>query len=478
MSCAIDAGGEKSSLKNLKARFFQITSRWKLSSQISLTYGLIFFVTLIMMNIVTTAGVYYLFYHQAERAIEISVERTIQKAAALQTIDKSFFDTGAVMPSVIFRVTDEANRIVLDNNPNFWANEKMLRLARDNPPFWSNNDYTLIETTNSFFYYKDLPLKIGGEIFHFHFFKTITFEKNFIRKLLATLCVVDLLGLAAAIVAGIFLGRKVLEPLLKITKTAREISAGTINRRLAVKKSCAEVNELSAALNKMLDRLEESFIQQQRFIADASHELRTPITIVRGYADMLESYGAEDAELVEEATAEIKSAAKNMQYLVENLLFLARADQGAQPLNKIPVELNELLAITVDSFKNPRIIFTGDAPFEFSGDAEFLKKMFAAFIDNALIYSAENVAVNLKNLGAAAEVEIVDRGIGIAPENRDKIFDRFFKVDAARTNSDEDKISAGLGLSIAKWIADKHEIKIDVTSEIGGGAIFTLTISR
>ena len=478
MSCATNAGDGKFSLKKIKARFLQITSRWKLSSQISLTYGLIFFVTLIFVNICATAGVYYLFYHQAERAIEISVERTKKISSTLKTVDEKFFNTGAVMPGVIFRVTDDTGKIILDNTPNFWETEKMLTLARNNPPFWSNNEFTLIETQNSFFYYKTLPLEIDGKIFNFQFFRTITFEKHFISRLLWTLCLIDLLGLALAIGAGIFLGRKILLPLIKITKTAREISAGTIDRRLAVEKSCDEVNNLSAAFNKMLDRLEESFVQQQRFIADASHELRTPITIVRGYADMLESYGAEDPELVAEATAEIKSAAKNMQYLVENLLFLARADQGAQPLNKFPVEINDLLRFTVDSFKNPRVEFIDDEPFEFDGDAEFLKKMFAAFIDNALVFSAKKVTVTLKNLGDSAEIKIIDKGIGIAPENLDKIFGRFFKVDAARTNSDDDKISAGLGLSIAKWIADSHGIKIGVDSEIGAGTIFTLTIPR
>ena len=465
-------------MKNLCEWFLKFRRRWKLSTQITLTYALILFVTMILIGAGMTAGVYYSFYHQAERAIEYSIERTTQTAAKLETVDATFFSRGTVMPSVIFRVTDESGKIILNSNPHFWENEKILSRARPDPPFWSNKNFTLIETNNSFLYYKDLPLKIGGKMYHFHFIRLITFEKKFIRNLLMLLFNLGLAGMALAIWFGHVLGRRVLSPLAQVTETAREISAGSLDRRLKIENDGDEVNELSVTFNKMLDRLEESFAQQQKFIADASHELRTPITIARGYVDMLENYGAEDKELFNESVAAIKNSTQNMQYLVENLLFLARADQGTQPLDKIPLELDDVLRAAVDSFKNPRVEFTGVEPFETFGDANFLGKMFAAFIDNALTFSTGKVIVSAKISGDAAEVKISDSGIGIAPENLDKIFDRFFKVDAARTRTDDEKISAGLGLSIAKWIADQHGIKIDVESEPDAGTTFTLTVPR
>ena len=446
----------------------------KISTQINITYGVILLSTLILTNIGTTAGVYYLFHHQAERAIDISVEKTIKRVEEIQAIDEKFFEID-IMPSVIFRVTDERGTEYFDSNPYFAPTARMLKRVRENPPFWASDKYILLETAHSFFYYKDLPLKIGGRTFHFHFLRTITFEKQYIRYLLWTLFLADLIGLGLAVMAGNILSKKVLKSLKNVTKTAHEISAGNMNKRLTVENSGAEVNELSISFNTMLDRLEKSFTQQQRFISDASHELRTPITVIRGYVDILEKYGAKDKELLEEATAEIKKSAQNMQYLVENLLFLARADAGAQPLKNSPVELNEILKITVENFKNPRLKFSNDKHFKTAGDAEFLKKMFAAFIDNALIYSQEKVSVTLKNLGDTAVVEISDKGIGIAPENLDKIFDRFFRGDKSRAKSDEDKISAGLGLSIAKWVADIHGVKIEVASELGAGTTFKLT---
>ena len=195
----------------------KIRRRWKLSTQITFTFALILFATLILIGAAMTAGVYYLFYHQAERAIEISVERTTQKSAELETVDENFFNLGAVMPSVIFRVTDETGAVVLESNPYFWANEKSRTLLRKDPPFWSNKNYTLLETPNSLFYYRELPLKIGGREYHFHFFRTITFEKKFIVRLLWTLFALGLAGLALALWMGHLLGRKVLSPLAQVT---------------------------------------------------------------------------------------------------------------------------------------------------------------------------------------------------------------------------------------------------------------------
>ena len=425
-----------------------------------------------------TAGVYYLFYHQAERAIKLSEERTTRKAAELTTIDETFFSSGAVMPSVIFRVTDEAGKVILDSNPRVWANEQRLSQVRKDPPFWANREFTLIETANSFFYYREMPLQIGGRTYHFHFLRTITFEKKFIRYLLLTLFAISIVGLSLAIWAGHVMGRKILSPLRNVTETAREISVGNLSRRLTVEEAGDEVHELSVTFNKMLNRLEETFTQQQKFIADASHELRTPITVIRGYVELIESYGADDAELLAESTAAIKNSAQNMQYLVENLLFFARADQGTQPIEKVPIELSDVLEAAVNSFNSPRIKLNCDATFTTTGDAGLLGKMFAAIIDNALAFSTGEVTVSAKIAKDAATVEISDRGMGIAAENIDRIYDRFYKVDAARTNHDDEKISAGLGLSVAKFVADAHGISISVNSELGRGTVFVLTISR
>ena len=222
----------------------------------------------------------------------------------------------------------------------------------------------------------------------------------------------------------------------------------------------------------------ENFLRQQRFVNDVSHELRTPLTIIRGYVDLLESFGTSDPELFNEAVTSIKTSAQNMQNLVESLLFLARADQGHQPLAKVPLDLDEMLKKFVEDYHSPRVQLSKLSPCKIFGDAEFLKKMFTAFLDNALHYSPPDtsVKIELTTTGDEATLKFIDKGIGISKEERDKIFDRFYRTDKARTKLGDGKNSVGLGLSVAKWIADHHDIKIKVKSKLGEGSTFTLTI--
>ena len=139
--------------------------------------------------------------------------------------------------------------------------------------------------------------------------------------------------------------------------------------------------------------------------------------------------------------------------------------------------MDELLQTLVESYRSPRVHIARLEPCKIFADAEFLKKMFAAFLDNALRYSPPDkpVTVELKTSSDTATVKIIDRGIGIPVAERGKIFERFYRTDKARTKIDEGN-SVGLGLSIAKWIADRHDIKIDVQSKSGEGSVFVLTI--
>ena len=223
---------------------------------------------------------------------------------------------------------------------------------------------------------------------------------------------------------------------------------------------------------------EQIFLRQQRFINDVSHELRTPLTIIRGYVDLLETCGADDPELFKEAVTSIKKSAQNMQSLVESLLFLARADQGRQPLTKVPVDLDEILKKFVESYRSPRVQLTKLMPCKILADTEFIKKMLAAFLNNALCYSPPDtpVKVELTASGDLATLKFIDRGVGIPKEDCAKIFDRFYRTDKARTKLDDVESSVGLGLSVAKWIADRHDIAIKVKSKLGEGSTFTLTI--
>ena len=196
--------------KKFRSRLLQILSRKKISSQISLTYALILFFTLIFTSIATTAGVHYLFHRQAARALDFSIERTMEKISELNELDNDFLNFGTVLPGVILRVTDDEGRKIIDNDPNFPELKKVSTFARENPPFWSSEKYKFLEMPRSYFYYKELSSEIGGRLFHFHFFRNITFEKEFIGYLLLTLFAVNFVSLFLAIMSGYFWSIKIL----------------------------------------------------------------------------------------------------------------------------------------------------------------------------------------------------------------------------------------------------------------------------
>lgn len=227
-----------------------------------------------------------------------------------------------------------------------------------------------------------------------------------------------------------------------------------------------------------IEQRKKNNIPQKKFIADISHELRTPITVIKNYVEILENFGAEDPKLFHESMTAIKIAAENMQNLVESLLFLARADENTHSLQKISVELNEILESVVKLSKNPRVKIIFGEKFHFMGDPEFLKKMFGEFLKNSLLYSKGKVTVEIHAEKNFATVKFIDMGIGISAEDIEKIFDRFYRADKSRTKLDDKKNSPGLGLTIAKWIADRHEIKINVESELGKGSTFELVIEN
>lgn len=470
-----DANVAVKSEQNFFRRIVNSFKQKKIPTQVTLTYVLIMLSTLIISNLGTNAGIRYLFFHQAAKAIEISMNRMNREIE--DGSNENILNMDAALSGVIIRITDAQGNLIADNSPFFPKTDRMLKYIKNDRPFFAHDEYELIETPHSFFYYKEISVESGGETFNVHLFKTITFEKELLTYLAWVNFLLDFLAVALAAVAGYLLVKKVLTPLRQVSETAREISAGNMNKRLDIDGAGNEVVELAESFNFMLDKINESFARQKQFVADVSHELRTPVTIIDGYAEILEKFGTRDKELFQESATAIKNESENMKALLESLLFLTRADQGEQPLNKVDADIEEILQDVIQSAESSRVKFLSDGAFMINGDITALKKMFAAILDNALKYSDDEVIVELKKFGDNATVNFIDKGIGISPEDTKKVFDRFFRADKVRTKSDADK-SVGLGLSIAKWIADSHGIEIEIESELGKGTTFELRIKN
>jgi len=282
------------------------------------------------------------------------------------------------------------------------------------------------------------------------------------------------------------LANQILLPLKRITRAAEQVTSQDLSQRLPVPKSRDEVSTLALTVNQMLDRLQNSFVTQRRFTADASHELRTPVTAISGHASYL-LRRTKPTEQQEDSLTVIKEESDRMTKLVNDLLELARVDGGAFPINRDPLNFVDILDDVkreVDPiYQMADIKISTPQPImEVMGDTGRLKQVVLNLVQNALNAGSSQVSMNLSELKDAnaegvqtsyIELEVLDNGPGIPKEALPNIFERFFRVDGARSTRGN---GTGLGLAIVREIVQRHDGTVTVTSEIGEGTVFTVRI--
>ena len=265
--------------------------------------------------------------------------------------------------------------------------------------------------------------------------------------------------------------------LRRLARKLERVDAQTMTHHVAVTGG-KELSALGVAINDMLERIDRRYQAQVRFASDASHELRTPISVIQGYADLLDRWGKDDPQIRQEAIDAIRQEAAAMGALVEQLLFLVRGDNETQKVTMAETDLTALVtavARETDMVDTTHQI-TGDIQTGVTAiaDAGMIKECLRVLCDNALKYTPEggSVAIALKEAAGWASISVTDSGIGIPEEDIPHVFDRFFRSEQSRSRSTG---GTGLGLAIAAWIAARHAGRIDVTSRLGEGSCFTLT---
>jgi heavy metal sensor kinase len=287
--------------------------------------------------------------------------------------------------------------------------------------------------------------------------------------------------LIGATVGGYWISRRALKPVDQITTAAESISIRNLADRLEVPNTGDELQRLSETLNKMLARLNSSVQRISQFTADASHELRAPVSLIRTTAELAVSRGRTNDEYHEDMI-EILAEAERTSRLIDRLLLLARADAGEDGIQREPTNLATSVREAVDQGRSlavkRRIELSSQIsidPAVVLGDGEALRRLVFILIDNAIKYNTEGgkvqVALGIQDGQAACTVS--DSGIGIAKEDQEHIFDRFWRADKVRSRGTG---GAGLGLSIARWIVERHQGTIDVRSEVGKGTTMTVRL--
>ena len=305
-------------------------------------------------------------------------------------------------------------------------------------------------------------------------------------KIISIIGIIEGIFLLEEIIFGTAKIRKTLKPLNEMAETASrltdmvfdeekfhnledaisKISPITSDERIHIGDN--ELQGLEVAINNLLDRMRDSYRQQARFVSDASHELRTPISVIQGYANMLDRWGKDDESVLDESIKAIKSESENMKNLVEQLLFLARGINGKTQLQMKEFALNDMM---IEVFEESKMIdknhiykYIEKEKSIVYGDIGLLKQTARILIDNAAKYTDEGESITLRtgiNSNGEPYFSIQDNGIGMDEEDVTHIFERFFRADTARVRKNG---GTGLGLSIAKWIIDNHKGYFSVIS--------------
>lgn len=303
------------------------------------------------------------------------------------------------------------------------------------------------------------------------------------RELVEVLSALAIAGCAAMILTAggaYLLSRRVLAPVDRMTAAANEIDARQIGRRLDVVDRDDELGRLGLTLNHMLDRLELSFQEMQRFTADASHELRTPISVIRAEAEIALGKPLPEGDK-QELLGSILEECQRLTWITDQLLALCREDAGVTQINCEPVDLSQLAHDVAETMrplaeaKDQKLSASGNGHLLVRGDPVRLRHVVYNLVDNAIKYTPAGGAVTLSVTGAERQVRLVveDTGVGISSEHLPRVFERFYRVDKSRSRAAG---GAGLGLSIVQSIVSAHGGTVELASSPGAGTHCTVTM--
>ena len=289
-----------------------------------------------------------------------------------------------------------------------------------------------------------------------------------IRKVLRP--IQELAAAAARLNSMTHMSRRELE---NLAVELEKIDAKHLDSRIDLPATQKELRSLARAINELMDRVNQAYGAQMRFVSDASHELRTPIAVIQGYAALLDRWGKSDPAALQESIDAIRSEAASMERLVEQLLFLARGDNDSQPVKRERVDLTALAGevLREEEMLHPQRTFLprwGEEPVEVYADPGLMKQVLRILMDNSLKYSPPEGKIYLRvhQSQGCARLTVQDEGMGIPPEGIPHIFDRFYRTDQSR---DRKTGGTGLGLAIARWIVERHGGWFEVVSRVDVG---------
>lgn len=474
----------KKECKNLYNRFIQ-KLRFSLTFKITLVYALKTISILMFLGICIIAGFVVFNGWNAQKNMKrnfymvsdylkdspTSYEKTIQKVAQLDQFSITVFDPAG---NILYSTEKDTTFEVFYNNEEIvgvWDINDHYMIVRDNDPTHYIG-YSMILKEETRWNGNPVQIQIKSKMIK---------ESTSLIIIVLLLIIVDIFLVLSVIASGAKSSRKILKPIESMTQTVENITINELNTRLDISGSQDELKDLARTFNNMLDRIQKSYEQQNQFVSDASHELRTPIAVIQGYTDLLDRWGKKDESILEESLTAIKEESENMKELVEKLLFLARGDKNTQKIEKKYFYLNKLIDEIV---KETRIIDEDhniqnpqNDEVEINADPRLIKECLRIFIDNCIKYTPKGGEIKIESIDKENKVQILiqDTGIGIPKEDLPYILNRFYRADKSRT---KETGGTGLGLSIASWIIQKHSGTMTIESQVDVGTRVIINLPK
>jgi len=447
--------------------------RLSISLRITLNYWRMLFKSAILIWLIFTVVLSGIIFFEAEekeeKAARLLTEQIKEEKIVPENIRQS-------LQWSAIKIIDSRG-IVYENN---WPTVQELNNYR--PGFPEAPLLYHIDSKKLYLHFKKI-IVYQEKIWNIEYLYSLQLWQNVYLYCILGLIIVDIIRVTYFLFKSKKMNQRVLQPIEEIAETARRITAENLSQRINVHGTKNELKDLAVVINELLDRLEIAYNSQKQFVSDASHELRTPIAVIQGYANLLERWGKSDPEVTKEALAAISNEAANMQSLVENLLFLARHDKNTWNLNLenfFVQELVESIAKETELLTKEHKINIG--PLEeclVTADKNAIKQALRIFADNSLKYTPAGgeITFSCRRENDWAALTVADTGQGIKKSELDLIFNRFYRSEQTRKNPGS-RQGHGLGLSIARIIVAAHKGKIRVRSQLGQGSEFTILIKR
>ncbi|ASV67392.1 ATP-binding protein [Cytobacillus sp. FSL W7-1323] len=435
----------------------------KIKNRIHLYTAVLFIVLLIVMNFT----IYFIF-----QSITLEGEKEQAKEELNRVLTEFHQSLGTLPQGSLLRAyvpVDGFIRIIHENGEatttTSMDNEKVDKLAfqfgASDKTEIIKNDHIVISSTPMI-----LP---SGEVANLQIGKDIEASYRNLNILKTVLFIVTLVATIPVFLSSRFVGNVIITPILSLTATMKEIrNSGQFKQLELHRNADIELREMGETFNHMITLLEENDEKQKQFIANASHELKTPLTIIESYANLLKRRGYQDKDLVDESVEAIHSEAIRMRELTEQLLLLAKNNEEWN-VQKQEITLSPFLSEVSRSFERAyqrHITINGLKETTVTSDEQKLKQLLFILLDNARKYSENEIEIIIGKANEQTFIEVIDTGVGISKADQARVFDRFYQVDPARKRG---KNGSGLGLSLAKEISEAIDVQLTLQSELGIG---------